>query len=91
MSTHPKSALASLVDRGTSYTRAQTPVPSDSFPGMVAQLTGGNPGTTGIYYDDTYNDALLPELHDIGGSLFDHGCYLATVSAPPGRSRCSGM
>ena len=60
MSTHPKSALASLVDRGTSYTRAQTPVPSDSFPGMVAQLTGGNPGTTGIYYDDTYNHALLP-------------------------------
>ena len=60
VSTHPKSALASLVDRGTSYTRAQTPVPSDSFPGMVAQVTGGNPGTTGIYYDDTYNHALLP-------------------------------
>ena len=62
ISTHPTSALARLVDRGTSYTHAQTPVPSDSFPGMVAQLTGGNPGTTGIYYDDTYNDALLPEL-----------------------------
>ncbi|HEY8294888.1 MAG TPA: alkaline phosphatase family protein, partial [Micrococcaceae bacterium] len=57
---HPQSALASLVDHGTSYSNAQTPVPSDSFPGMVGQLTGGNPGTTGVYYDDTYNRALLP-------------------------------
>ena len=57
---HPQSALAALVGHGTSYTRAQTPVPSDSFPGMVGQVTGGNPGTTGIYYDDTYNHALLP-------------------------------
>jgi hypothetical protein len=60
VSTHPTSALGRLVDRGTSYTHAQTPVPSDSFPGMVAQVTGGNPGTTGIYYDDSYNHALLP-------------------------------
>ena len=57
---HPSSALAGLVTRGTSYTRAQTPVPSDSFPGMIAQVTGGNPGTTGIYYDDAYNRAVLP-------------------------------
>src|SRR5450759_5109013 len=60
VSTHRQSALARLVDRGTSYTHAQTPVPSDSFPCMVAQVTGGSPGTTGVYYDDTYNRALLP-------------------------------
>jgi hypothetical protein len=58
--THPSSALARMVAAGISYTHAQTPIPSDSFPGMVAQVTGGNPGTTGIYYDDTYNHALLP-------------------------------
>ncbi|MCU6479967.1 alkaline phosphatase family protein [Arthrobacter sp. A2-55] len=57
---HPGSAIASLVHHGTSYTNAQTPVPSDSFPGMVGQLTGGNPKTTGVYYDDTFNRALLP-------------------------------
>ena len=57
---HPTSPLANLVDHGTSYTHAQTPVPSDSFPGMVGQFTGGNPGTTGIYYDDTFNRAFLP-------------------------------
>ncbi|WP_285724441.1 alkaline phosphatase family protein [Psychromicrobium xiongbiense] len=58
--TYPDSALAALVHHATSYTNAQTPVPSDSFPGMVGQVTGGNPGTTGIYYDDTYNRSLLP-------------------------------
>ena len=52
---HPSSALASLVSGGTEYTNAATTFPSDSFPGMVAQVTGGGPGTTGVYYDDTYN------------------------------------
>jgi hypothetical protein len=58
--THPTSALAALVGNGIDYTQAQTPVPSDSFPGMVAQVTGGNPSSTGVYYDDTYNYALDP-------------------------------
>jgi hypothetical protein len=57
---HPSSALAKLVHRGVEFTHAQTPFPSDSFPGMVGQITGGNPKTTGIYYDDTWNRVLLP-------------------------------
>ena len=57
---HPDSALARLVDHGVEFTNAQTPFPSDSFPGMVGQITGGNPKTTGVYYDDTWNHALLP-------------------------------
>ncbi|MGH3779892.1 MAG: alkaline phosphatase family protein [Pseudonocardiaceae bacterium] len=56
---HPKSALAALVNRGVDFTHASTPVPSDSFPGMVAQATGGNPDTTGVYYDSSFNHALL--------------------------------
>jgi hypothetical protein len=58
--THPASALAKLVRNGAEFTHAQTPVPSDSFPGMVAQVTGGNPSSTGIFYDDSWNAALLP-------------------------------
>ena len=57
---HPRSALARLARAGTEYRNAVTPVPSDSFPGMVAQVTGGDPRTTGIYYDDSYSHALLP-------------------------------
>jgi len=36
---HPRSALAGLLARGTAYTGARTPVPSDSFPGLIGQLT----------------------------------------------------
>ncbi|HEY3717617.1 MAG TPA: alkaline phosphatase family protein [Jatrophihabitantaceae bacterium] len=57
---HPHSALADLVGNGAEYTHAKTTLPSDSFPGMIAQLTGGGPGTAGVYYDDTYNHQLLP-------------------------------
>jgi len=57
---HPSSALAALTGDGVEFTAAQTPVPSDSFPGMVGQVTGGNPSSTGVYYDDTWNHALLP-------------------------------
>src|SRR5262249_10972501 len=57
---HPASALAKLVHRGVDFTHAVTPFPSDSFPGLVGQITGGNPKTTGIYYDDSWNRSLLP-------------------------------
>src|SRR6516165_8411492 len=60
VSVHPSSALAKLAHRGVEFTHAQTPFPSDSFPGMVGQVTGGNPRTTGIYYDDSWNRVLLP-------------------------------
>src|SRR5213080_4728085 len=55
LSHHPSSALAGLVARGEQFSDARTPVPSDSFPGMVGQVTGGDPGTTGVWYDDTFN------------------------------------
>ena len=57
---HPNSELAALASQGRQYTHAQTPVPSDSFPGMVGQVTGGDPGVTGVYYDAEYNHNLLP-------------------------------
>jgi hypothetical protein len=57
---HPDSALASLARSGVAYGHAQTTFPSDSFPGMAAQVTGGSPKTTGLYYDDSYNRTLLP-------------------------------
>jgi hypothetical protein len=58
--THPHSTLASLAASGIDFINASTPFPSDSFPGMVGQATGGNPSSTGIYYDDTWNRAVFP-------------------------------
>lgn len=57
---HPTSTLATLVKQGVSFTNAQAPFPSDSFPGLTAPMTGGNPKSTGIYYDDSYNRSLFP-------------------------------
>jgi Type I phosphodiesterase / nucleotide pyrophosphatase len=57
---YPGSVLAALGRRGLEYSNAETPFPSDSSPGMTAQVTGGNPRSTGIYYDDTFNHDLFP-------------------------------
>ena len=60
VASHPDSTLARFVNEGTSYTHARTPYPSDSFPGLTAIVTGANPRSAGIYYDDSWNRSLLP-------------------------------
>ena len=57
---YPHSVLAALDHQGVEYSNALTPFPSDSFPGMVGQATGGDPRVTGIYYDDTWNRDVFP-------------------------------
>ena len=71
ITTHPHSALAALVRRGVEFTNGHTPFPSDSFPGMTAPMTGGNPTSTGIYYDDSWNRALFPAAAAAGTALHD--------------------
>jgi len=56
---HPDSTLAKLADTGVEYADAHTPTPSDSFPGLLALVTGGTPKTTGVYYDDSYDRTLF--------------------------------
>ena len=51
---HPASALAKLSQAGTTFEAAQTPFPSDSFPGLLALITGGQPKSTGVWYDDAW-------------------------------------
>jgi hypothetical protein len=57
---HPHSALAGLAKNGIEYTDANTPTPADSFPGLVALVTGGTPEATGIYFDVSYARSLSP-------------------------------
>lgn len=52
---HPASTLAALQRTGIFYPNALTSAPSDSFPGLVAQVTGGTPKSTGVFYDDSYD------------------------------------
>ncbi|MEA3019100.1 MAG: hypothetical protein QOI47_624, partial [Actinomycetota bacterium] len=60
VATHPQSTLAALASAGVDFSNARAPFPSDSFPGLIAQVTGGNPSSTGVFYDDSWNRALLP-------------------------------
>jgi predicted AlkP superfamily pyrophosphatase or phosphodiesterase len=50
--------IAALTQHGTTFTNASTTKPSDSFPGLLAQLTGGTSKSTGVYYDDSYDRTL---------------------------------
>ncbi len=52
---HPDSALAELTQHGVTYTNARTPANSDSFPGLLALVTGGSPITHGLFYDVSYD------------------------------------
>jgi len=54
--------LAKLTKHGITYTNASTTKPSDSFPGLLAQVTGGTSKSTGVFYDDSYlpREAIAP-------------------------------
>lgn len=60
VASHSRSTLAKFVNEGASYSNARTPFPSDSFPGLTAIVTGANPKSSGVYYDDSWNRSLLP-------------------------------
>ena len=56
---HPSSTMAALAQHATIYPNALTTQPSDSFPGLVAQVTGGTPKSVGVYYDVSYDRTLF--------------------------------
>ena len=66
--------LAALGKTGVNYTRTSTSKPSDSFPGLMALVTGGTPKTVGAFYDVAYDRVLAPPLHDTGNGVFSGTC-----------------
>jgi hypothetical protein len=52
--------LVALGTSGVNFLNAQTSRPSDSFPGLMALMTGGTPRTMGVNYDVAYDRALNP-------------------------------
>ena len=61
--------LAALGKTGANYTRTTTSRPSDSFPGLMALVTGGSPRTVGAFYDVAYDRVLAPPLVTTGNGL----------------------
>ncbi|HKW62365.1 MAG TPA: alkaline phosphatase family protein [Candidatus Acidoferrum sp.] len=61
--------LAALGRTGVHYTRTTTSRPSDSFPGLMALVTGGSPRTVGAFYDVAYDRVLAPPAVATGNGL----------------------
>ena len=59
VTSHPSSALAELARHGVTYSNARTPSLSDSFPGLLALVTGGSPISHGLFYDVSYDRTLF--------------------------------
>jgi predicted AlkP superfamily pyrophosphatase or phosphodiesterase len=86
---HPNSAMAELAKHGVAYTNARTPANSDSFPGLLALVTGGSPLTHGLFYDVSYDrsyfDPTNTTCSGVGAGntmVFDESIDLYDTSNP---------
>jgi hypothetical protein len=66
--------LAALGKTAVNYTRTSTSKPSDSFPGLMALVTGGTPRLVGAFYDVAFDRVLAPPLNDTGNGVFSGPC-----------------
>ncbi|OAF12036.1 alkaline phosphatase family protein [Bradyrhizobium neotropicale] len=71
----PGGNFAQLTNHGVVYPNAFTTAPSDSYPGMLAQVTGATPKGGGLFYDDSYDRAAYPsKAFYTSQNLADPGC-----------------
>ena len=66
--------LADLGKHGVNYTRTSTSRPSDSFPGLMALVTGGTPRSVGAFYDVAYDRVLAPPAKTTGNGVAGGNC-----------------
>jgi hypothetical protein len=74
--------LAALQTTGVNYLYAATSRPSDSFPGLMAIVSGGSPRSVGAFYDVAYDRALNPPAVTTGNGVMGSP-GLCTSNAPP--------
>jgi hypothetical protein len=74
--------LAALGETGTNYTETSTSKPSDSFPGLMALVSGGSPRTVGAFYDVAYDRSLDPPATTTGNGVAG-APGLCTSGTPP--------
>jgi hypothetical protein len=70
--------MASLGKHGTTYPRTSTSKPSDSFPGLMAIVTGGSPKSVGAWYDVAYDRILAPPTVETGNGNPPGLCHAGT-------------
>jgi len=70
--------MAGLGKHGVTYTRTSTSKPSDSFPGLMALVTGASPKTVGAFYDVAYDRVLAPPTITTGNGVAGGTCSANT-------------
>jgi len=73
--------LAELAETGVNYLEASASKPSDSFPGLMALVSGGSPRTVGAFYDVAYDRVLAPPAKTTGNGVAGGSC---TPNVPNG-------
>lgn len=71
--------LAALKPTGIDYLGAATSEPSDSFPGLMALMTGGSPRSVGAFYDVAYDRTLDPPAVTTGDGVAAGNCTPGAV------------
>ena len=61
--------LAALAKTGVNYLETSASMPSDSFPGLMALVSGGSPRTVGAFYDVAYDRSLDPPATTTGNGV----------------------
>ena len=74
--------MAALSQTGINYVATASSMPSDSFPGLAALVTGGSSKTHGLYYDVAYDRSLDPPTITTGTGLAGGTC--TPYAAPTG-------
>ena len=77
------SNLAKLGATAVNYPDTSTSRPSDSFPGLMAIVTGGTPRLMGVFYDVAYDRVFAPPIKTTGNGLKGGPC---TAGRPNGTS-----
>ncbi|MDE3009812.1 MAG: alkaline phosphatase family protein [Pseudomonadota bacterium] len=72
--------LAALGHHGVNYTRTTTSRTSDSFPGLMAIVSGGTPKSVGAFYDVAYDRVLAPPTITTGNGVAGGSCSEGTAN-----------
>ncbi len=76
--------LAALAGTGVNYLNTSTSKPSDSFPGLMALMTGGSPRTYGAFYDVAYDRSLDPPALTTGNGVAGAPALCTPYGTPSG-------
>ena len=76
--------LAKLAQTGVNYLDTSTSKPSDSFPGLMAIVSGGSPRSVGAFYDVAYDRSLDPPATTTGNGVAGSPGLCTPGAAPTG-------